>query len=172
MRPIGVVALAGVLMSLGCSDQSLTAGTHDDSYESGSIAQGPCAPDAYASGEAADAASAMCVPLTDCEPGEYVDSPATATPDRHCTACAEGLSSVGLNAATCAVGGTDCMVTGPDGEQHTASDAGPCDTASGSTGEQATGPWSHALDDGDGHTAQRWRSTLLATSSSQVRATW
>jgi formylglycine-generating enzyme len=54
----------------------------------------PCADGTYAS-------NGVCVPFSQCAPGEFVSSPGTSTSDRQCSPCAIGTFSEVNNAATC-----------------------------------------------------------------------
>ena len=118
-RLLVFLALAGlVAMSSGCGVfMELPAFEQEGDCPEGETENpitGQCqsgeAPDACQSGtwdEDGDA-STPCVPWTDCEPGEAVDEPGSATSDRTCEACAPGTYSDGTNRARCQPW-TDCV---------------------------------------------------------------
>jgi len=79
-----------------------------------SVACTPCAAGEYCPGGAARAAACagdtwdndgdpatICVPFTECQPGEYVSSPGSATADRSCTSCPTGFYSTTINQSAC-----------------------------------------------------------------------
>lgn len=94
-RALQRALLVAMVLASGCSGcERKKSDTPEDTSTAGDPVMSMCAADQYQDGSA-------CRPVSECEPGEYVFSPASEQQDRKCKACPLGTYSTMSNTDDC-----------------------------------------------------------------------